>query len=129
MLQRPAESYAVWHFWEGPDREFARWYVNFQEPFRRTEIGYDTQDLELDLVIAPDRSWRLKDADLVDQRVREGRFTAAVADRIRAEAERIGRDVEAGPCWWGDRWVSWRPEPGWVAPDLPAGWEGRHRPG
>ena len=129
MLQRPAESYAVWHFWEGPDREFARWYVNFQEPFRRTAIGYDTQDLELDLVIAPDRSCRMKDADLVDQRVREGRFSAAVADSIRAEAERIATDVESGPCWWDGGWATWRPEPGWVAPDLPPGWEDPRRAG
>lgn len=123
MLQRPGEDYAVWHFWEGPDRAFARWYLNFQEPFRRTAIGYDTQDLELDVVIGLDRSCRLKDADLVEQRVREGRFTSAVADRIRAEAERIIGDVAAGRTWWDDEWASWEPDPAWVAPELPAGWE------
>src|SRR6478672_2093334 len=28
MLQRPGESYAVWHFWDGPARAFEGWYVN-----------------------------------------------------------------------------------------------------
>jgi len=123
MLQRPGESFAVWHFWEDPDRAFSRWYVNFQEPFRRTAIGYDTQDLELDLVIYPDRSWRLKDADLVDQRVREGRFSAAVADSIRADAARMLGELDAGRCFWDDRWASWRPDPGWAPRALPDGWE------
>jgi hypothetical protein len=51
MLQRPGEAHAVWVFWEGPDRDFAGWYVNLQEPFRRRTRGYDTQDLELDIWI------------------------------------------------------------------------------
>jgi NAD(P)H-flavin reductase len=50
--------HAVWVFWEGASRDLAGWYVNIQEPFRRTSIGFDTQDLELDIVIEPDGSWR-----------------------------------------------------------------------
>ena len=49
MLQRPGDAHAIWVFWHGPAREFTGWYVNLQEPFRRTETGYDTQDLELDI--------------------------------------------------------------------------------
>ena len=36
MLQRPGEAHAIWVFWHGPEREFTGWYVNLQEPFRRT---------------------------------------------------------------------------------------------
>jgi len=43
MLQRPGESYAVWHFWNGPGRRFGGWYLNLQEPFRRTAVGYDSR--------------------------------------------------------------------------------------
>jgi predicted RNA-binding protein associated with RNAse of E/G family len=32
---------------------FAGWYVNLQEPLRRTGSGFDTVDLVLDLVVAP----------------------------------------------------------------------------
>ena len=38
-----------WVFWHGPERAFHGWYLNLQEPFRRTPQGYDTQDLELDI--------------------------------------------------------------------------------
>ena len=72
MLQRPGESYAVWHFWDGPDREFAGWYLNIQEPFRRTTLGYDTQDLELDVWAPAEGGWVLKDDDLLDVRVSGG---------------------------------------------------------
>ncbi len=43
--------------------EFAGWYVNFQEPLRRTSFSLDTVDLVLDLVVAADGSWRTKDED------------------------------------------------------------------
>ncbi len=43
MLQRPGEMRAVRVFWEGPDRRFSCWYINIQEPFRRTADGFDTQ--------------------------------------------------------------------------------------
>ena len=56
MLQRPGDAYAIWHFWHGPEREFRGWYVNLQEPFRRTAQGYDTQDLELDIWVPARRA-------------------------------------------------------------------------
>jgi hypothetical protein len=123
MVQRPRDDYAVWHFWNGPDRTFARWYVNLQEAFRRTPVGYDTQDLELDILVAPDGTWEFKDWDLVDQRVAEGRFTADVADGIRAEGIRIAAHLDDGDHWWDHEWSRWRPDPGWINPSLPAGWD------
>ena len=50
MVQRPGDHYAVWHFWDGPDHEFSCWYLNLQTSFVRTPTGYNTQDLELDIV-------------------------------------------------------------------------------
>jgi hypothetical protein len=123
MLQRPGERYAVWHFWQGPARSFAGWYLNLQEPFRRTRIGYDTQDLELDIVVSPDRSsWTLKDDDMLEQRVEEGRFSADEVEEIRAEGSRIGAMLDRGDWWWDTSWTSWRPPPEWTPPPLPEGW-------
>src|SRR5947209_19745713 len=67
MLQRPDEAHAIWVFWTGDQRDFAGWYVNFQEPFRRTEHGYDTQDLELDIWVPPGGPWEWKDIELLEQ--------------------------------------------------------------
>ncbi|MGH2363551.1 MAG: DUF402 domain-containing protein [Chloroflexota bacterium] len=122
-LQRPGEAHAVFHFWRGPAREFQYWYVNIQEPFRRTPIGIDTQDLELDIVIAPDGSWTFKDWELLDQRVREGRFTLEQAVDIRLEGDRIACELRAGRWWWDVAWKDWQPDPHWPVPALPVGWE------
>ncbi|MFF8943564.1 hypothetical protein ACF1A5_15115 [Streptomyces sp. NPDC014864] len=42
QIQRSAAAYAVWPRWKG--NTFDGWYVNFQQPMRRTEHGFDTLD-------------------------------------------------------------------------------------
>ena len=123
MLQRPWESYAVWHFWNGPERAFAGWYLNLQEPFRRTAVGYDTQDLELDVWMPSRGGWSFKDEDLLEVRVREGRFTQDEVASIRALGDEIGAMLDQSEQWWDASWSKWRPDPSWRGPTLPAGWE------
>jgi Protein of unknown function (DUF402) len=48
------EPFSTWVLWEGEERSMDCWYINLQEPFRRTRDGIDSQDLELDFVVAPD---------------------------------------------------------------------------
>jgi hypothetical protein len=121
MLQRPGESYAVWVFWEGPNREFSgTWYLNLQEPFRRTAEGYDTQDLELDLLVHADGTVVWKDDELLDERVREGRFTEDQAHAIRREARRIEAELAARGHWWDAYWALWEPDPAWERSTLRA---------
>jgi hypothetical protein len=115
MLQRPDEAHAIWVFWTGPEREFAGWYVNLQEPFRRTADGYDTQDLELDIWIPAGGRWEWKDADVLDERIREGRYTAAQVEATWAEGRRVAADLDAGIRWWDPWWALWEPEPEWDA--------------
>lgn len=123
MLQRPRESYAVWHFWNGPKRAFAGWYLNLQEPFRRTAVGYDTQDLELDVWMPSRGGWSFKDEELLEVRVREGRFTQGEVASIRALGDEVGAMLDRGEQWWDASWASWLPDPSWRGPTLPAGWE------
>ncbi len=124
QLQRPGDMHAVWVFWHGPQRELGAWYVNIQEPFRRTAIGFDTQDLELDLVVSVDGSWRFKDDEHLDPWVERGRWTAEEVAAIRAEGARLGAELDAGRRWWSDDWAAWRPDPAWPTPTLPQGWAG-----
>lgn len=123
QLQRPAEMHSVWVFWDGPDRDFAAWYVNIQEPFRRTPIGVDTQDLELDIVVEPDGSWTVKDDDKLEAWVERGRYTEADVSAIRAEGARLIAELDAGRRWWSEDWASWEPDPEWQVPELPDGWD------
>ena len=123
QLQQPGAMHAVWVFWQGPRRELSSWYVNIQEPFRRSSIGFDTQDLELDLVIAPDGSWRFKDDERLEPWIERGRWSREEVDAIRAEGERVAAELEAGRRWWSQDWASWEPDPAWPIPPIPDGWE------
>jgi hypothetical protein len=123
MLRRPGEAYAVWHFWDGPERRFAGWYLNLEEPVRRTSIGYDTQDLELDVWIPVDEPWRFKDEELLEERVREGRYTDEQAVAIRALGEEVGAMLARGERWWDGRWADFEPDPAWRGPSFPTEWE------
>ncbi len=123
MLQRPGDAHAIWHFWAGPTREFAGWYVNFQRPFVRTPIGYDTSDLELDIWIPDGGPWQWKDLELLDDRVAEGRFTRQEADAVLEDGRRVAADLDAGRRWWDDEWRTFEPDPAWLPPPLPAGWD------
>jgi hypothetical protein len=123
ILLRPGDAYAVWHFWAGEPRRFASWYINLQAPFRRTEIGYDTQDHELDVVVLPDGQWSLKDDELMEQRIREGRYSVDEVAAIRAQGAAVGAMLDAGTTWWDRAFTSWAPDPSWTEPELLAGWE------
>ena len=124
MLQRPAESYAVWHFWEGRERSFAGWYLNLQRPFRRTPIGYDTQDLELDVWIPTAGPWSFKDEDELEERRADGRFTATEVVEIRSIGSEIGAMLDREERWWDESWARFEPDASWQAPSFPAGWDG-----
>ena len=119
MIQKPEEHHAIWHFWEGPDRRFAGWYINVQTAFLRTSIGYDTQDLEVDFVVRPDGTGRLTDLDLLEDRVAEGRFSCELAAWIREYASDLAGRLEAGQRWWDPEWADWVPEERWSNPTLP----------
>jgi hypothetical protein len=122
MVQRPGEAHAVWHFWKGPQRAFNGWYLNLQQPFRRTALGYDTQDLELDIWVPAKGPWSFKDRELLQQRVAEGRFTQAEADAILEYGIVLGERLERGERWWDERWASWSPPDSWTPAALPEGW-------
>lgn len=102
---------------------FEGWYVNMEEPFRRTPIGFDHLDQVLDLVIRPDGSFWWKDEDELDEAVRRGVLTDVEAREIRDEGERVLAQYEIGASPFRDGWEDWRPDPAWPVPALPDGWD------
>ena len=115
--------YSIWHFWDRPERAFAGWYVNFQEPWRRTVHGFDGEDHELDIWVAADGTWEWKDVDVVEERVREGRFDAGKAAEIRAAGDAVAAALERGTMPWSREWRTWESDPHWPVPELPEGWD------
>lgn len=88
MLSRPHEPYSLWLFWNDAG-EHESWYVNLELPWRRAEGGFDSRDHQLDIVVGRDRSWQWKDEDELRDAVTAGLLTAAEADEIRADGERV----------------------------------------
>jgi hypothetical protein len=100
------------------------WYVNLQEPLRRTEVGFDYMDEELDALVALDgSSWEWKDEDELAEAVRRGNITPTRAAELPAEGEAIVRRIIDRRTPFDRDSTSWRPDPSWSVPELPAGWE------
>jgi hypothetical protein len=116
MLQRPGDRYAVWLFWERPGRTFACWYFNLQDPFRRTPIGYDTEDHELDLVQRVDGALSFKDVEAFEELTRLGRYSPARAVGIRELGNELAATINAGAGWWDADWSRWTPPTTWRDP-------------
>ncbi|MET8119762.1 DUF402 domain-containing protein [Micromonospora sp. NPDC005189] len=122
MLHRPGEAHSIDVFWTGPGRDFAGWYFNLQDPLRRTPIGVDTLDHELDLWWGADADrYVWKDVEIFAQRLVEGRYPG-MGDAIQAEGDRIAALLDAGERWWDPAWAQWQPDPAWSASPLSAGW-------
>jgi len=123
VLYRPGEAHSVWLYWRAADHEFREWYVNLEEPWRRTSIGFDSRDNLLDIVVAPDlASWHWKDEDELAWAVGIGRHTAEEAAAFHREGKRAMEQLRRHAFPFDRDWPSWKPEPDWSAPSLPHGW-------
>jgi predicted RNA-binding protein associated with RNAse of E/G family len=111
--------WSVWVFLAEHTREFAGWYVNLEDPHVRDEHTVYTRDHVLDVVIEPDRTMARKDEDELALAVAQGRYDAASAAEIEADAA----EVEAIVADWGppfcDGWEHFQPDPAWPIPQLP----------
>jgi predicted RNA-binding protein associated with RNAse of E/G family len=121
------KRWSVWHFWAA-DETFLGWYVNLEAEHRRDPEARRTvsMDYVLDLWIKPDRTIEWKDEDELEGAVAGGRFTAADAERIIADAHIAVRDIEAWTSPFADGWQNWRPDPHLRLPEAPTGFAVTH---
>jgi Protein of unknown function (DUF402) len=122
MLHELGSRHSIWPRWNEAGG-FGGWYVNLEEPWRQSPLGFDTTDHALDVEVSPDRSWHWKDEDDLAEAVEVGLFTPKKADAIRAEGERVIRRVEAWTPPFDEGWEDWRPDPEWPLPSVPEGWD------
>lgn len=124
MLVIPGAAHAVYTMWDAGGASFRCWYVNLQDPLQRTDIGFDTRDHLLDIVICPDLSeWWWKDEDEFEDAVKVGLYTAEQAHAIRAEGERVIQEMLSGQSPFSDGWERWSPPEDWEIPQLTGGWD------
>jgi Protein of unknown function (DUF402) len=120
------EPWSVWWMWA--DGTFDGWYVNLEDPYARWAdrgcAGVDTADHALDVVVAPDRTWRWKDEDELDARTGHPLYwTPAQAGHIRAAGQRVVHLIEGGRFPFDGTWRGYRPDASWTAPGLPSGYD------
>ena len=122
-LLREGDWHAVWLSFLESGKQWG-WYINFQEPYRRTKRGIQTMDLALDIIVEPDRSsWRWKDEDEFELFIERGLISPEVARRVRDEAELILRRVERDESPFDSEWPHWTPDPSWPTPELRDDWD------
>ena len=123
ILYRPGDMYSVWRAWREGTRDLAWRYINLEEPWRRTPIGFDSKDLYLDLWSDPESAeWHWKDDDEAMWSVEQGRLPATQLSDARAEGERAMDRIRRREPPHDRDWDSWRPDPAWPTPVLPETW-------
>jgi hypothetical protein len=87
--------------------------------------GIDTFDHALDIVVTSDRQWPWKgEHEYLERAVHRDYWTVEHADAIRAEGERVIRDIDAAAVPFDGSWCDFRPDPALPLPALPpAGWD------
>ncbi len=120
MLYRPGDAHSTQLFWRAEDEAFLGWYIDLHEPLRRTPIGFDSRNLVLDILVAPDRSsWVWKDEDDFEQRQENGLPSPRQACVIRAEGEQAVERLTGTDMGLYKEWEGWYPDPSWPLPRPP----------
>jgi len=128
MLHPAAGAYSVWLRFDA-EGSFRDWYVNLEEPVTRwddgTARGLDTTDQDLDVIVAPDRSWRWKDEDeFAAHLAHPDTYWVEDAASVWAEGKRVIAMAEAGESPFDGVRTDFRPDPTWTAPaTVPPGFD------
>ena len=72
------------------------------------------------IVVSRDGSYTVKDDDVLDDRVAEGRYSPELVEWIRAYGNALTERLQSEGPWWDLAWAEWDP-PGddWKNPQLP----------
>jgi hypothetical protein len=124
-LMFPDRCHSVWLFWshDGGERRFHRYFVNLEEPFRRTPVGFDTQDHTLDIEVTAELAWRWRDEQELENHVAEGFYTPALAAAARTEGQLAIEAMLRGGHVCTRGWPDWRPPAEWHIPGFVSGWD------
>ena len=115
------EEWSVWRWLDGNRVWSDHFYLNLEDPWRRSAIGYDSGDWELDVVGTP-ASWSYKDEDELEWAAETGKFDAAKIAAVHDAGRRAVAAVASRAFPLAADWTAWSPLP--AAPlALTRGWE------
>jgi hypothetical protein len=122
MLHRFGDAHSIWLARDDTTTQLAWWYVNLEEPWRETAIGFDSRDNILDRYAGPDGEWHWKDEDELAWEIDQGLVAPEREAELRAEGERALERFRRNDPPLDQPWLQFRPDPGWTIPVLPEGW-------
>jgi hypothetical protein len=122
VLLEPEKFYATIYFWREDTNQFLCYYINFQLPFWRSPCGFDTLDLELDIIIDPERNWRWKDEDDYQKAIDGGIILKKWSNEINLAKLDIFEKMKKQKYPLDGKWLNWKPDTKWATPKLPANW-------
>lgn len=106
--------------WRPDTGDFMGWYVNFEQPIVATSTGIWGKDLVLDLLITPDGTPTTKDQADFEEAIDRGIVPGELRTTFADETDRVIAELaeQRGPFAFAA--VSFRPDPAWLHPLLPA---------
>lgn len=123
IFLEPQQYYACFLFWDHDSDQFKGYYINFQLPYQRSHCGFDTLDLDLDIVIDPEFNWNWKDENLYEAGIREGGIDARWVKAIKRSLPEVFDRLSKRGQPLNKSWLDWRPDIAWQPPSLPARWQ------
>lgn len=123
ILLEPEKFYSISYIWNDASEEFLCYYVNFQLPFRRTRLGLDTLDLDLDIVIEPTHHWHWKDVGEYQHAIRIGGIRAEWVSAVEHARGEVASRLSDRAYPLDGSWFSWAPDILWSPPQLPPDWD------
>jgi hypothetical protein len=122
MLHRFGDAHSFWLARDDATSSLAWWYVNLEEPWRGTPIGFDSRDNILDRYAGPDGEWHWKDEDELAWETEQGLVPKERAAQLRSEGERAVERFRRHDPPLDQPWLDFRPDASWSTPVLPDNW-------
>lgn len=123
IFLEPEKFYSCYLFWDHASGQFICHYINFQLPYHRSHCGFDTLDLDLDIVIDPQYNWEWKDEDEYQAGISEGGIQQEWVRRIEKSQEEVFDRINKRSYPFDGSWLQWQPIPTWLPPKLPERWQ------
>jgi hypothetical protein len=123
MFLEPEKYYSCWLFWDHTRGQFTSYYINFQLPFQRSALGFDTLDLDLDLVIDPQMCWHWKDEQDYREGIQEGGILPTWVKGIETSLPEVFQRIDRRTPPLDGSWLNWRPDKAWKPTCLSEGWD------
>ena len=122
IILEPEAYFATYLMWDHDSGEFSGFYVNFQVPFIRTHCGFDTFDLELDIVVPPDGQWRWKDLEAYEAGMAVGALAPEWIEGIDSCKHDVLARIEARDYPYDRTHLRWLPDSSIAPAKLPTLW-------